>query len=86
VVYLSPIAVLFLPSFLMLIISAFVYQKGTRKAGVSEEAMENSRQYYVLLLLFAFVIVWIIAVYIFVQPGSINGESGYTYIPAKPTP
>ena len=37
-VHLSQIAVLFLPSFLMLIISAFVYQKGIRKAEVLEEA------------------------------------------------
>ncbi|MFZ3170244.1 MAG: hypothetical protein WA130_21740 [Candidatus Methanoperedens sp.] len=86
VVYLSPIAVLFLPSFLMLIISAFAYQKGIRKAEGMEESAENSRQYYVLLLLFAFVILWMIAVYIFVQPSSINGESGYAYIPAKPIP
>ncbi|CAG0992913.1 hypothetical protein METP2_02728 [Methanosarcinales archaeon] len=76
VVYLSQIAVLFLPSFLMLIISAFVYQKGIRKAEGMEEASQNNKQYYVLLLLFVFVILWIIAVYIFVQPSSITGESG----------
>ena len=85
-VYLSQIAVLFLPSFLMLIISAFVYQKGIRKAEVMEEAAENSRQYYVVLLLFAFVVVWIIAAYIFVQPSSITGESGYAQAPAKQIP
>lgn len=86
VVYLSQIAVLFLPSFLMLIISAFVYQKGIRKAEGMEEATENNEQYYVLLLLFAFVVVWIIAVYIFVQPSSITGESGYAQAPAKQIP
>ncbi|NJD53923.1 MAG: hypothetical protein FIB07_13770 [Candidatus Methanoperedens sp.] len=86
VVYLSQIAVLFLPSFLMLIISAFVYQKGIRKGEGMEETAKNSRQYYALLLLFAFVVLWIIAVYIFVQPGSINGESGYASIPAKQIP
>lgn len=86
VVYLSQIAVLFVPSFLMLIISAFVYQKGIRKAEILEESVENSRQYYALLLLFAFVVIWIIAVYIFVQPGSINVESGYASIPAKQIP
>ena len=86
VVYLSQIAVLFLPSFLMLIISAFVYQKGIRKAEGMEEASQNNKQYYVLLLLFVFVILWIIAVYIFVQPSSITGESGYGQAPAKQIP
>ena len=85
-VHLSQIAVLFLPSFLMLIISAFVYQKGIREAEGMEEAAQNSEQYYVLLLLFAFVVVWIIAVYIFVQPSSVNGDSGYGQAPAKPIP
>ncbi|KAB2944909.1 MAG: hypothetical protein MPEBLZ_02951 [Candidatus Methanoperedens nitroreducens] len=86
VVYLSQIAVLFLPSFLMLIISAFVYQKGIRKAEGMEEASQNNKQYYVLLLLFVFVILWIIGVYIFVQPSSITGESGYGQAPAKQIP
>ncbi|HEX7628433.1 MAG TPA: hypothetical protein VF354_05900 [Candidatus Methanoperedens sp.] len=86
VVHLSQIAVLFLPSFLMLIISAIVYQKGIRKAEGMEESAQNSRQYYVLLLLFAFVILWMIAVYIFVQPSSINGGSGYAQAPAKQIP
>ncbi|MFZ3385385.1 MAG: hypothetical protein WA144_15810 [Candidatus Methanoperedens sp.] len=86
VVHLSQIAVLFLPSFLMLIISAFVYQKGIRKAEVPEESAQNSRQYYILLLLFAFVVIWMIAVYIFVQPGSINVDSGYGQAPAKQIP
>jgi hypothetical protein len=82
VLFSSPLGVLFLPSPIMLIISAFVYQKGIRKAPVMEEGVENRRHYYFLLLLFAFVAIWIIAVYIFVDPGSIMGESGYGKFPA----
>jgi hypothetical protein len=83
VLFLSPLGVLFLPSPIMLIISAFVYQKGIRKAQLMEEEVENRRQYYFLLLLFAFVAIWIIAVYIFLQPSGIMGVSGYAEAPAK---
>jgi len=82
VIFLSPFGIFFLPSSVMLIISALIYQKGIQKAEVMEEAVENSRQFYFLLLLFAFVVIWIIAVYILVQPGDSIRESGYGQIHA----
>lgn len=85
VTYLQPIASLFLPSFIALIFSALIYKIGIRRAEPPVEIHENTKQYYVLLLLFALVIFWIIAVYIFVQPSSIEMSSGYGYdhAPAK---
>ncbi len=84
VVYLSPVGVLFVPSFVMLILSAFVYQKGIKKEEILEEAAGGRKQYYILLLLFAFLFIWIIAVYLFVHPSSFTGGSSYIYHPATP--
>ncbi|CAG0992893.1 hypothetical protein METP2_02727 [Methanosarcinales archaeon] len=74
---LSAIDTLFVPSFAALIISAFVYQKGTRKGDTLIETWENSRQYYLLLLLFAVLIIWIFSVYIFIHPNTSGGSGGY---------
>ena len=82
VLYLSPIGTLFSPSLILLIFSAFVYQKGVRRLEIPEEAVENSKQYFILLLLFAFIAIWIMAVYIFVHPSNVMGGSGYAYSPA----
>lgn len=86
VAYLQPIASLFLPSFIALILSALIYKMGIRRVEPQVEVQENTKQYYVLLFLFATVILWIIAVYIFVHPGSIEMSGGYGYAPAKQTP
>lgn len=88
IVNLSPIGVLFVPSFVILILSAFVYQKGIKKVEILEEAAGDRKKYYILLLLFAFLFIWIIAVYLFVHPSSFTGGSGYAYGPAptKPVP
>ncbi|MDP2845005.1 MAG: hypothetical protein Q8N79_02885, partial [Candidatus Methanoperedens sp.] len=88
VVYLQPIASLFLPSFIALIFSALIYKMGIRRVEPQVEVQENTKQYYVLLLLSALVIFWIIAVYIFVHPGSIETSGGYGYesAPAKQVP
>ena len=87
VVYLQPIAGLFLPSFIAVILSAFVYKMGIRKAEYQVEVQENTN-YYVLLLLSALVIFWIIAVYIFVHPSRIEMSGGYEYgqAPTKQVP
>ncbi len=82
IVYLSPVGVLFLPSFIMLILSAFVYQKGIKKVEILKEAAEDRKQYYILLLLFTFLVIWIIAVYLFVHPSCVMGGSGYIHHPA----
>ncbi len=82
VVYLSPIEILFLPSFILVILSSFVYLKGIKKVDIPEEAAGDRKQYYIFLLLFAFLVIWLIAVYIFVHPSSVMGGSGYAYIPA----
>lgn len=88
VVYLQPIASLFLPSFIALIFSALIYKMGIRRVEPQVEVQENTKQSYVLLLLSALVIFWIIAVYIFVQPSSIETSGGYGYesAPAKEVP
>lgn len=86
VVYLQPIASLFLPSFTTLIFSAFIYKMGIRRVEPQVEIQENTKQYYALLLLFAVAIFWVIAIYIFVQPSSLGISSGYGYAPAKPAP
>jgi hypothetical protein len=87
VVYLQPIASLFLPSFIALIFSALIYKIGIRRVEPYVEIQENIRQYYVLLLLSALVIFWIIAVYIFVHPSSIEMSGGYgSSAPAKQVP
>lgn len=86
VVYLQPIASLFLPSFIALIFSALIYKMGIRRVEPYVEVQENTKQYYVLLLLSALVIFWIIAVYIFVNPSSVGISSGYGYEPAKQVP
>lgn len=88
VVYLQPIASLFLPSFIALILSAVVYKMGIRTVEPQVEVQGNTKQYYVLLLLSALVIFWIIAVYIFVHPGSIEMSGGYGYYqaPTKQVP
>ena len=74
---LSAIDIFFVPSFAALIISAFVYQKGTRKGDTLIETWENSRQYYLLLLLFAVLIIWIFSVYIFIHPNTSGGSGSY---------
>ena len=86
--YLQPIASLFLPSFIAMVLSAFVYKMGIRKTEPQVEVQENKKQYYVLLLLFALVIFWIIAVYIFVHPNSVESQGGYGYYqaPTKQVP
>ena len=86
--YLQPIASLFLPSFIALIFSAFIYKMGIRRVESQVEVQENTKQYYVVLLLSALVIFWIIAVYIFVHPSSIETSGGYGYesAPAKEVP
>jgi hypothetical protein len=86
VAYLQPIASLFLPSFIALILSALIYKMGIRRMEPHVEVQENTKQYYILLLLFAIVILWIIAVYIFVHPSSIEMSGGYGYAPAKQAP
>jgi MFS family permease len=88
VIYLQPIASLFLPSFVALIFSAFVYKIGIRKMEHQAEVQENSQHYYLLLLLSAFVIFWIVAVYMFVHPSSIETSGGYGYesAPTKQVP
>jgi hypothetical protein len=88
VVYLQPIASLFLPSFITLIFSALIYKSGIRRVEPQVEVQENSKQYYALLLLSALVIFWIIAVYVFVQPSSFERSDGYGYesAPAKQVP
>jgi len=88
VVYLQPIASLFLTSFIALILSALIYKIGIRRVESQVEVQENTKQYYVLLLLSALVIFWIMAVYIFVQPSSIETSGGYGYegAPAKEVP
>jgi MFS family permease len=88
VVYLQPIANLFLPSFVALIFSALVYKIGIRRVEPYAEVQENIRQYYALLLLSLIVIFWIIAVYLFVQPSSVEHGYGYAYspTPAKQVP
>lgn len=80
---LSAIDIFFVPSFAALIISAFVYQKGIRKGDIHIETWENSRQYYVLLLLFAVIIIWIFSVYLFIHPNT-SGESGSYFPPDHP--
>jgi len=86
--YLQPIAGLFLPSFIAIILSAVVYKMGIRKTEPQVEVQENTKQYYVLLFLSALVIFWIIAVYIFVHPSSIEMSGGYGYdqVPTKEVP
>lgn len=88
VVYLQPIASLFLPSFIAMIFSAIIYKMGIRRVEPQAMVRENTRQYYALLLLSAVVVFWIIAVYIFVHPSSIETSSGYGYgsAPAKQIP
>jgi len=65
------------PSFAVLIISAFVYQKGIRKVDTFVETGENRRQYYVLLLLFAVLIIWVFSVYLFIHPNTSGGSGSY---------
>ncbi len=84
--YLQPIASIFLPSFIALILSALIYKMGIRRVEPQAEVRENTKQYYALLLLSALVIFWIIAVYIFVHPSSIEMSGGYGYTPAKQVP
>ncbi|HYN44885.1 MAG TPA: hypothetical protein VER35_02700 [Candidatus Limnocylindrales bacterium] len=86
--YLQPIASLFLPSFVALIFSALIYKMGIRRVESQVKVQENIKQYYVLLLLSALVIFWIIAVYIFVHPSSIEMSGGYGYesAPTKQVP
>ena len=86
--YMQPIASLFLPSLIALIFSALIYKMGIRRVEHQVEAQENTRQYYVLLLLSTLVIFWIIAVYIFVYPSSVETSGGYGYesAPTKQIP
>ncbi len=85
IMFLSPVGLLFVPSFMALIISAFIYKMGIRKGEVNA-ARENRKQLYFLLLLSTFVIIWVIAVYMFVQPGNSSGFSLYTTVPSKEIP
>lgn len=87
IVYLPPIGTLFLPSFTALIISALVYKTGIRKEETLAEYQDTGR-YHVLLLLLAVVIFWVIAVYVLVQPSSVESSYGYGYdsAPAKQIP
>jgi hypothetical protein len=75
--YLQPIANLFLPSFIALIFSALIYKMGIRRAEPQVEVRENTKQFYFLFLLSALVIFWIIAVYMFVHPNSVETQGGY---------
>jgi hypothetical protein len=86
--YLQPIQNLFLPSFVALIFSAFVYKIGIRKMEPQVEVQENGQYYYFLLLLTVLVIIWIFAVYVFVHPSSIETSGGYGYesAPTKQAP
>ncbi len=61
---------------------------GIKRLEPQAEVQENKKQYYVLLLLSALVILWIIAVYVFVHPSSIEMSSGYGYesAPAEQVP
>jgi hypothetical protein len=61
---------------------------GIRKIEHQAEVQENSQHYYLLLLLSAFVIFWIVAVYMFVHPSSIETSGGYGYesAPTKQVP
>lgn len=79
VVYLQPIAGLFIPSFAAMIFSALIYKMGIRKVEYQVEARENQKELYALLALSAVVIIWIIAVYIFVHPSGIEMSGGYGY-------
>ncbi len=56
VVYLSPVGILFVPSFVMLILSAFAYQKGIKKEKILKEATENHRQllYFIAIIRLSF--------------------------------
>ncbi|MCX9011462.1 MAG: hypothetical protein OIN66_10110 [Candidatus Methanoperedens sp.] len=85
--YLSPIGKLFLPSFAALVLSAFVYKMGIRKAETLAEHQDTGR-HHVLLILLAAVIIWIIAVYVLVQPSSVESSYGYGYdqAPARQSP
>ena len=86
--YLQPIASLFLPSFIALILSALIYKMGIRKVEPQVEVRENTKEYYILLFLSALVVFWIIAVYIFVHPNSVGSQGGYGYYqaPTKQVP
>jgi len=86
--YLQPIASLFLPSFIALILSALIYKMGIRKVEPQVEVRENTKEYYILLFLSALVVFWIIAVYMFVHPNSVESQGGYGYesAPAKQAP
>lgn len=65
--------------FFGLILSALIYKMGIRIVEPHVEVQENTKQYYVLLLLSALVVFWIIAVYVFVHPGSIEMSGGYGF-------
>ena len=86
--YLQPIASLFLPSFIALILSALIYKMGIRKVEPQVEVRENTKEYYILLFLSALVVFWIIAVYMFVHPNSVGSQGGYGYYqaPTKQVP
>ncbi len=88
VTYLQPIANLFIPSFVALIVSALIYKMGIRRLEYQVKVQESREQFYVLLLISAVAIFWIIAVYIFVHPSSTGMSSGYDYeqLPAKQAP
>jgi len=86
--YLQPIASLFLPSFIALILSALIYKIGIRKVEPQVEVRENTKEYYILLFLSVLVVFWIIAVYMFVHPNSVESQGGYGYesAPTKQAP
>ena len=76
--YISHMGVFFFPSFILLLFSALVYQKGVRKDGTIMEKQADTKTSGVLLfLLLLFVVLWIIAVYQFVEPSSSGISSGY---------
>lgn len=85
--YLPPVGTLFLPSFVSLVLSALIYKTGIRKAETLAGYQETGK-YRILLLLLAAVVLWIVAVYALVQPGSVESSYGYGYdsAPAKHIP
>lgn len=76
--YISYMGVFFFPSFILLLFSAVAYQKGVRKTGnILEKPVDSKNAGILLFLLLLFVVLWIIAVYYFVEPASSGMSGGY---------